>query len=182
MNILKFFVPLLFVSLSFCAGAQSSITPEKQLLIDRVLSLWPVENLALSMAQRPAIELLQQSRAALQGRVTSQKQEAVLRELAGEAQKFLDDIKPVVMKAAQQSKPEILSPLLDKNFSVPELLQLIDLLESPIKKKFESVVPELEKSFGENIAAKAGPVINPMLDALSKSTSIKLRAAALVPQ
>jgi hypothetical protein len=182
MIILKFLVPLLFVSLSISVGAQTSITPEKQVLVERVLSLWPVENLALAMAQRPAIEALQQSRAALQGRVTAQKQEVVLRELAGEVQKFLDDMTPVVRQVALQNKSQTLSPLLDKNFSEAELRQLIELLESPIKKKFESLAPELEKSFGENIAVKAGPVINPRLDALSKSISTKLRAAALVPQ
>jgi len=178
----KFFIHLLLVSFSFSVGAQSTITTEKQALIDRVLSLWAVENLALAMAQRPAIEVMQQSRAALQGRVTAQKQELVLKELAGEVQKFLDDITPVVRQAAQQSKPQTLSPLLDKHFSETELRQLIELLESPIKKKFESLAPELEKSFGENLADKAGPVINPRLEALSKSISIKLRAAALLPQ
>jgi hypothetical protein len=182
MIFLKFFIPLLFVSLSFSVCAQSSITTEKQALIDRVLSLWSVENLALAMAQRPAIEVMQQSRAALQGRVTAQKQEVVLKELATEVQKFLDDITPVVSQAAQQSKPQTLPPLLDKHFSETELRQLIELLESPIKKKFESLAPELEKTFGENLAAKAGPVINPKLEALSKSISLKLRAAALAPQ
>lgn len=182
MNILKNFLAVLTFVLPFAIGAQTVITPEKQVLIDRVLSLWPVENLAMAMAQRPALEALQQSRAALQGRVTAQKQEVVLRDLALEVQKFLDEITPVVRQVALQSKPQILSPLLDKNFSESELRQLIELLESPIKKKFESLAPQLEKSFGENIATKAGPEINPRLEALSKSISNKLRAAALVPQ
>ncbi len=182
MFILKFFISVLVVILPYSAWAQAGITPEKQVLIDRVLSLWPVENLALAMAQRPAFDALQQSRAALQGRVTAQKQETVLKELAGEVQKFLDEITPVVRQVAQQGKPQVLSPLLDRNFSETELRQLIDLLESPVKKKFESLAPQLEKSFGEHIAAQAGPTINPRLDVLSKSISTKLRAAALVPQ
>lgn len=182
MHIFKFFIPLWIVVCSLSVSAQTGISPEKKALIERVLALWHVENLAISMAQRPALEALQQSRAALQGRVTAKKQELVLNDLTQDVKNFLDDVTPQVRQVAQRVKPETLSPLLAQNFSETELRQLIDLLESPIKKKFEALAPELEKSFGENVAAQAGPMINPRLDAFSKSVSAKLRAAALVPQ
>lgn len=179
---LKIFAALFFFTFSCFASAQTTVTPEKQALIDHVVALWHVENLAIAMAQRPAIEALQQSRAALQGRVSAQKQELVMKDLSQDVQKFLEEVTPVVRQVAERSKPEVLSPLLAKHFSELELRQLIDMLESPIKKKFETLAPEIERAYGESVAAQAGITINPRLQALSKSISSKLRAAALVPQ
>lgn len=168
--------------LPFWVVAQPATSAEKQVLIERVLVLWPVENVAIAMAQRPALEALQQSRAALQGRVTAQKQELVLKDVTADVKKYLEEVTPLVRQVAEKSKPVALTPLLAQHFTDTELQQLIDLLESPITKKFESLSPELERSFGEHVARQAGQSINPKLETLSKTISGKLRAAALVPR
>lgn len=178
----KYAVVCLSLLLPFQVVAQTPVSSDKQVLIDRVLVLWPVENVAIAMVQRPALEALQQSRAALQGRVTAQKQELVLKDVTADVKNYLEEVTPLVRQVAEKSKSVALSPLLAEHFTDTELLQLIALLESPIKKKFESLSPELEKSFGEHVAGQAGQSINSKLEALSKTISGKLRAAALVPR
>ena len=164
------------------ASAQSSaVSEEKQRLVQRVLELWHLEDSAIVMVQRPAADALQQSRIALQGRVAAPKQEVALREIAGEVQKYIDEATPVVRDNARRLKAPIVAPLLVQNFSEDELRQLIALLESPVKKKFEQLVPQFERAFGEKVAAESRAAVDPKLQAMTQAVGLKLRAASIAP-
>lgn len=162
------------------AGAQA-VSPEKQKLIDRVLTLWHVEDTVLMMVQRPAARALEQSRVVLQGRVAASKQEATLRDVATDVQKYIDEATPVARASATKLKAPTLGPLLAQNFTDDELKQLIALLESPVRKKFEQLAPQLEKTFGEKVAADAAPTIDPKLKVMTETVGLKLRAATMAP-
>ena len=162
------------------AGAQA-VSADKQKLIDRVLTLWHVEDAVLAMVQRPAVRALEQSRVVLQGRVAANKQEATLRDVTTDVQKYLDEATPIARASAVKLKAATLAPLLAQNFSDEELKQLIALLESPVRKKFEQLAPQLEKAFGEKIQADAGPAIDPKLKVMTEAVGLKLRAATIAP-
>jgi len=68
-----------------------------------------------------------------------------------------------------------------QNFSDDELRQLIALLESPLKKKFEQLVPQFERAFGEKVAAESRAAIDPKLQAMTQAVGLKLRAASIAP-
>jgi hypothetical protein len=161
------------------AAAPPAISPQRQKLIDQVIDLWHIEDVAVTMAQRPAISALEQSRIALQGRVSAEKQEATLKDIAKDVQKYIDEATPIARDNAMRLKRPVLEPLLAQNFSEDELHQLIAFLQSPVKKKFEQLVPSFEKAYGEKVAAQGAPQINPKIKTLTESVGVKLRAAAM---
>ncbi len=163
------------------ALAQQAATDEKQKLVQRVLTLWHIEDTAVVMVQRPALDAMQQARIALQGRVGAAKQEATLKDIATDLQKYIDEATPIVKENAKRVKAPTLTPLLMQNFNEEELRQLIALLESPVKKKFEQLVPQFERAFGEKVAADAHAAIDPKLQEMTKAVGLKLRAASMTP-
>lgn len=162
------------------AGAQA-VSDEKNKLVQRALALWHVEDAAVVMVQRPAADALQQARIALQGRVSATKQEATLKDIAVDVQKYVDEATPIARAAATRLKTPTLGPLLAQNFNEEELRQLIALLESPVKRKFEGLVPQLERAYGQKIAAESSAAIDPKLKALTQNVGLKLRAATVAP-
>jgi hypothetical protein len=172
-SVISIFVMTMVVS----SGAQAATSPAKEQLINRVLQLWHVENVGTTMLQEPVAESLRQSRALLQGRVSVEKQEAAMKEITQFAKEFFDDATPIVRGSAQKMIPTTVAPILAEKFSEEELRQIIVLLESPVKKKFESVIPEMQAALGKKIAQDTGPVINPKLDALKERIGLKMRAA-----
>lgn len=168
--------------LAGCALATHAQTsPEKQKLVDRVLNLWHVEDAAVVMIQRPAADAMQQANIALQGRVTAQKQQATMKEIAVDVQKYIDEATPIVRDNALRLKAPTIGPLLAQNFNDEELRQLIALLESPVKKKFEKLLPQFEKAYGEKIAAESRTAIDPKLQTMTKDVGLKLRSATVTP-
>lgn len=173
------------VALFAITGAGSSCAQtaggNKQALVQKVLSLWHIEDVAISMAQRPASDALLKARVALQGRVSPEKQEATLKAIVADVQKYIDEATPIVRAGGLHLKEPTLGPLLQQSFSEEELRALIALFESPVKKKFESLVPKFERAFGEKVAEHSRAVVDPKLQSLSNNIGTKLRAAMLAP-
>jgi uncharacterized protein len=161
------------------APVAAPVSPAKQELIQRILKVWHVEALGQSMLQEPVAEAVNQARAMLQGRATPEKRDAALKNITTDAKKFLDDSTPVVTGSAQKLIPSTVVPLLAQNFSEDELRQLLAMLESPVKKKFEALAPELQKSLGEKIAADTRPEIDPKLKDLQQRIGMRMRAAVM---
>jgi uncharacterized protein len=161
------------------APIAASVSPAKQELIQRVLKLWHVEILGQSMLQEPVAEAVNQARVMLQGRATPEKRDAAMKEITTEAKKFLDDSMPIVTGSAQKLIPATVVPLLAERFTEDELRQIIAMLESPVKKKFEALAPELQKSLGEKIAADTRPQIDPKLQELQQHIGMRMRAAVM---
>jgi hypothetical protein len=159
------------------ASTQTSATTVKEQLIKHLLELWHVDNVGVIMLQKPVAESLRQSRSLLQGRVSSEKQEAAMKEINQDAVKFMEDVTPVVRASAQKLIPSTVAPLLAEKFTEDELRQIIAIMESPVKAKFEALIPEMEKSLGEKIATDTGAVINPKLTELTQQIGVRMRTA-----
>jgi len=157
--------------------AAQQVSAEKHKLVQKVLSLWHAEEAAIVMVQRPAARALEQSNIALQGRVSAQKQEATMKDIAQDVQKYVDEATPIARDNALRLKETTLGPLLAANFNDDELRQLVALLESPVKKKFEQLLPGFERAYGEKVAAEGHAAIDPKLQALTQTVGTKLRAA-----
>lgn len=159
------------------AAANAAIPASKQALIDKVLSLWHMDNIGQSMLQAPVTDAVGQARAMLQGRASAEKRDAAMSDIVEEAKKFMADATPSVRASAQKLIPTKVAPLLAERFSEEELKQMIAILESPVKQKFEALLPELQKSLGEAVATDSGPVVNPKLQDLKQRIGLRLRAA-----
>lgn len=164
-------------SAASAAGAHKPIPQAKQELVQRVLQLWQVDILAQSMLQEPVTDAVGQARAVIQGRVPTERRDATMRDVASEAKKFLEENGPVVRASAQKLIPSTVAPMLAEKFTEDELRQIIAMLESPVKKRFEELVPEMQKALGEKLAAESRPVIDPKLDDFRQRISARLRTA-----
>jgi hypothetical protein len=160
-------------------AASAVISPAKQALIDKLLTLWHPEQVAQMMVNRPAADAVQHSRIALQGRVGADKLESTMKGITEDAKAYVDAASPLAQAAAQQAVRTTAVPMLANQFSEEELQALIALLESPVRQKFEKAAPDIEGAVGADVARRAGPAIQPQLDKMKQEVAGKLRAAAM---
>jgi hypothetical protein len=161
------------------AGAQSAsaVPPEKQALVNRVLAKMALDSVGMQMLQAPVAEMLRQSRVVVTSRVPAEKQEAVMKDLTMEAAKFVEQEAPPLRASTQSVVQSSVAPLLAQKFSVEELKQLADVLESPVLAKFESLVPEMKRAVGDNVAKANAAQIQPKMTELQNRVGLRLRAA-----
>ncbi|MRW91281.1 DUF2059 domain-containing protein [Duganella sp. FT80W] len=159
------------------AHAAAPIPPAKQALVDQVLKLWNIDSIGQSMLQVPVADAVQQARAMLQGRAAPEKRDAAMNDIVGDAKQFMADTTPITRASADKLIPSTIAPLLAERYTEDELKQLIAILESPVKKKFEAMLPEMQKTLGEGVAADTRAVIDPKLQGLKEKIGLRLRAA-----
>ncbi|MCE3262809.1 MAG: hypothetical protein K0R43_1888 [Pseudoduganella sp.] len=170
-------IAIMIAALAIGGTAQAAATPAKQELVNRVLQLWHPESIGESMLQAPVGDAVQQARAVLQGRVSPERRDAALKEILADARKFMEENKPLAHASAQKLVGSTVAPMLAERFSEEELRQVIAILESPVKKKFEAMLPELQKKLGESVAADTRAVIDPRLQELQQRIGSRLRSA-----
>lgn len=156
-------------------AAQATISPAKQALIQKLVQLMSVDNMGVTMLQEPVGNALGQARVTLQSRVPAERHEAAIRDIAADAKKFMDEATPVVRSSAQKLIPTTIVPMLAEKFTEDELRQIIAMMESPVKRKFDELIPDMKKNLGEKIAADTGPTINPKLQELTQRIGTRLR-------
>ena len=115
----------------------------------------------------------------LASRAPAEKRDAAMRDIAEEAKKFLSETTPVVNGAAQKYATSTAAPMLVERFSEDELKQLIAIFESPVKRKFEGMLPDMQKAIGEKVAADTRAAIDPKLREMSEHINARLRIAVL---
>lgn len=157
--------------------ASQPVPPAKQELVQRVLQLWQIDVLAQSMLQEPIADAVGQARAVIQGRVPTERRDATMRDVSEEAKKFLDENGPLVRSRAQKLVPVTVAPILAEKFTDDELREIIRILESPAKKKFEEMMPAMQKALGEKLATDTRATIDPKLDDFRQRISTRLRTA-----
>lgn len=168
------------------AWSQTTAAPAasaaKKELVNKLLSLQApgVEQLAVQIAQQPAIALMQQAGAVMQ-RVPQDKREALGRDIDADLKKYVDEAVPVVRGRAAELAPLTIGTLLDERFSEDELRQIIATLESPAWRKFQGAAGDMQRSLVERLVADTKGQVDPKLQALQKSIGDRLRAAAPAP-
>lgn len=177
MKKIKHHLVLLTLSAACLSAHAAAISPVKQALVDQVLKLWNIDNIGQSMLQVPVADAVQQARAMLQGRAAADKRDAAMNDIVGEAKQFMSDATPITRASADKLIPTTIAPMLAERYTEEELKQLIAILESPVKKKFEAMLPEMQKKLGESVAADTRPVIDPKLQGLKEKIGLRLRAA-----
>jgi hypothetical protein len=169
---------IMCAALALCTGAEAAAT-SKQELVNKVLKLWQVESIGESMLQQPVGNAVQQARVMLQGRAAPEKRDAAMTEITEDARKFMEDNRSVTRASAEKLIPTTIAPMLAERFTEEELKQIIAILESPVKAKFEAMVPELQKKLGESVAADTRAVIDPKLQELQQRIGTRLRTAVM---
>jgi hypothetical protein len=152
---------------------------EKQKVIDRILASFHPEVAIVQAAQRPGIEAMQKSVVALQAaHVPKDRMEKTMKDIGADVQKYIDTTTPIVTASAKKFTNQAVGPLLAQSFSVDELKQLAAMFESPLKDRFDKLVPQLETAIGQKVQADVAPQVNKNIQAMTEAVGTKLRVAA----
>jgi hypothetical protein len=121
---------------------------------------------------------MQQSSIALQtAQVPQERKDKTMKDIGTDVQKYIDTTMPMAIASAKKATGPAVAPILAQNFSSEELRQLIALLESPIKDKFEKLVPQMENAVGQKVTAEIAPQVNKNVQVMTEAVGTKLRVA-----
>jgi hypothetical protein len=144
-------------------------------LVTRILQLLQpaVEGVARQLVEQPAMQLQQGAAAALQ-RVPTERREALARDLEADLRKYAEETVPFARERAVRVAPTTIGPLLEARFSEDELRQIVGLLESPVNKKFQQSLPEMQRALAEKLVSETRSEIEPRVRALDQTMSKRL--------
>ncbi|MBP5989068.1 MAG: DUF2059 domain-containing protein [Piscinibacter sp.] len=170
-------IVLALVAGASLAHAQGS---SKKELVARLLQLQQpsIEALARNIVERPAVQMMQSAGAAMQAQVPPSKRDAVAKSVDADIRKFVDEASPLLAERAVKLAPSVYGVQMEERFSEDELKQLIAWLESPVNKKFQQQLPELQNGFAQKLIGEAGPLLEPRLKTLQGKLQATLNAAA----
>ena len=166
------------------SSVQAQTTAKKELVAKVLLLQQPaIEQAAQALAERPALQMLQQASMALQSRVPADKREAIAKEIQADAKKYADEAVPLVRERAVKLAPSTVGALLEEKFSEDELKQLIAIIESPVNRKFLQLGVEMQNVLIDKLVAETQGVIEPKVKALDQAIAARLglSAAAAAP-
>jgi hypothetical protein len=149
--------------------AQTS--PAKKELAARAVQLQApgIEQMARGLVEQPAVLMLREAAQLIQQRVPAEQREAVGKRIQDSARKYVDESVPLLRDRALKLAPATLGPALEEKFTEEELRQLVAWLESPVSRKYQQAVPEMQNKFVEQLVSDSRPLIDPKLQALEQS-------------
>ena len=160
------------------SSVQAQTTAKKELVAKVLLLQQPaIEQAAQALAERPALQMLQQAGMALQSQLPADKREAVAKEIQAEAKKYADEAVPLVRERAVKLAPSTVGALLEEKFSEDELKQLIAIIESPVNRKFLQLGVEMQNVLIDKLVAETQAVIEPKVRALEQAIGKRLAQA-----
>jgi hypothetical protein len=109
--------------------------------------------------------------------VPKERMDKTMKDIAADVQHYVEISTPVVAASAKKYTNQMVGPILAQNFTADELRQLAAIFESPVKAKFDKLIPQLEVAVGDKVTADVGPAINKNIQALTESVGTKLRIA-----
>jgi hypothetical protein len=170
---------MLLVLLSGASLAQTASAPAtprgSAALASRVLELIDAEEIPLHRLQVIVGDAMQRARAGLDTRVTTDKRDAAMKDIGEIGRKTLEESTPIVRAAAKKLAPATAGAFLQEHFTDEELRQVIAMLESPVRKKFEKLLPQMQRSVGEAVAAETRPQVDPKLKEMGKAITDKMQ-------
>lgn len=148
----------------------------KKELVQKLLQLQQpgIEMIARSVAQRPALALMQDAAGVLQTQVPADKRQEVAKQIEADLKKYADEVVPMLQTSAVKLAPTTLGPLLEAKFTEDELKQVIAWLESPVSKKYQQAVPELESALAQKLVAETRSSVEPKLTQLQQTMRKRL--------
>ncbi len=166
----------LFALLALMGSAQAQTSATKKELVAKVLQLQQpvIEQTARSLAERPAVLVMQQASRALQARIAADKREALGKEIQADVKKYVDEAVPLVREHALKLAPTTLGTMLEERFTEDELKQLIAIMESPVNRKFAEMGGEMHKALVEKLVAETKGAIEPKMKTLEQSVAKRL--------
>lgn len=161
------------------APAPAPSSPAKKELVARILKLQQpgIENMARSLVEQPAAELMGNAANVLPSRIAKDKQDAVAKEIQADVQKYLDEAVPLVQGRAVKLAPTTIGTLLEERFTEDELKQVVAIIESPVYVKFQKMGEEMQQHLVEKLVTDTRPSIEPKVRGLEQTIAKRLGVA-----
>lgn len=161
---------LLASTLSLTAVAAQAAETKKE-LVQKLMAVQQasLESTAKGLAETPARQLVAAAQPILAQAVPPEKREATAKALDVEIKKYLDAALPVVRTVTIKASQTIVGPMFEEKFSEDELRQLVTMLDSPVLKKYQTLLPELSKSLIDKVVEDARPQVDPKLQATQEA-------------
>ena len=131
----------------------------------------------MTMLREPVDNALRQARAALQARTTPEKRDEALKDIEGYSKDLLEKLMPKVISKAKELTQTTVVPILSEKMTEDDLRQMISILESPAKAKFEALIPEMQKALGKKLGEDQGKEIKPQMEELQQRIGKRMREA-----
>lgn len=164
------------------AAAQGSGDKKKELVARAVQLQMPgIEQLARGLVEQPAAQMLRQAGMLLQERATPEQREALGKKIQESANKFVEETTPLVRDRAVKLAPVALGAALEEKFTEEELKQLVAWLESPVSRKYQQMLPEVQGNFVQKLVGDTRGLVDPKLKVLEQSVRTTLGALAQTP-
>lgn len=154
-------------------------SPAKKELVKKLLQLQQAnfDGLARSIVERTAIQLMQAAGQALQTQVPADKREATGKKIEVDLRKFVDESSVILRERTAKLAPQIFGSELEEKFTEDELKQFIAWTESPANKKFQQLLPGMQDTFMQKLAAETSPLLDPKFQAVQQKVRATLTAA-----
>ena len=161
------------------APAPAPTSPAKKELVKKLLQLQQAnfDGLSRSIVERPAIQLMQAAGQALQTQVPADKREATGKQIEADVKKFVDESSTLLRDRTAKLVPTTFGSGLEEKFTEDELRQFIAWTESPVNKKFQQLLPDIQTAFMQKLAADTSPVLDPKFQALQQKVRTTLTTA-----
>lgn len=162
-------------ALALATAATPALAQSKKELVTKLLALQQpgVEQLARTIAERPAAEMTMAARQYMQN-VPAEKREGVVKAIDADLKKYADEAIPLLRDKAIALSPSIIGSELEANFNEAELKQLISWFESPVIKRYNQLIPGMQRTLSEKLVEDTRGQIEPKLKTLESSMARNL--------
>ena len=159
------------------ALAQPAAKESGKDLVAHAVELMHTEDVPIVRLQAIVINGVEQAKIGLEQRLPADKMQPVMADIGGIAHKTLDEVTPAVRDAGVKLAPGVIGPLLREKFTDDELRQLIAVLDSPVRKKYEAMLPEIQQAIGQAVTEQTHTQVTPKLQDMGKQISARIAQA-----
>ncbi len=161
------------------SASPAPVSAAKKELVKKLLQLQQAnfDGLSRSIVERPAIQLMQAAGQALQTQVPAEKRDATGKQIEADIKKFVDDSAAILRERTAKLVPTTFGSGLEEKFTDDELKQFIAWTESPVNKKFQQLLPDIQTAFMQKLAAETSPLLDPKFQALQQKVRTTLTTA-----
>lgn len=153
------------VASTLVVASMTAHAQTKKELVQKLLTLQQpsLESTARNLTENPARQLVAAAQPIIVQGVPAEKREATARLVDAEIKKYVDAADPIVQASTKKLSTSVLGPIFEEKFTEDELRQLVTIIESPVLKKYQGLLPDFSKALVEKVIADARPQVDPKL-------------------
>lgn len=163
---LKKLVLTTLVALSAISPAAQAQSAAKKELIGKLLTLQQpaIDAAARSITEQQPMQMAASARRLIMESVPEDKRMATAQAVDAELKKYVETAGPMIQASANKLATTTMTPAIDEKFTEDELRTLVSILDSPVLKKYQGLLPELTDKLLDKIIADARPNVDPALN------------------